>query len=246
MIKILGSLLLLGQLLMGAEIYATFTVEPQKESKLALEVAGVVRQIHVDIGDKVSKGQTLLSLDTQQETLDVKLAQNALSLSRLSYKYANNSYQRYLQIKNVIDKEQFEKVELDKKLKYTTIDQSTNSLKRAKILLSKRTLKAPYNGVITAKYIEVGDGVSGTPQTLFTMISYPNVKLLLSFDQKYWKRVKVGETFKYKIDGESTEREGKIAKIYPVVDSKNRKLQAEVMTKAIMPGLFGDGQIIME
>ena len=246
MMKILGTILLLGQLLMGAEIYATFTVEPQKESKLALEVAGVVRQINVDIGDKVHKGQTLLLLDTQQERLNVKLAQNALRLSNLSYKYANNSYKRYLQIKNVIDKEQFEKVELDKKLKYTSVAQATNSLKQAKVSLSKRTLKAPYNGIITAKYIEVGDGVSGTPQTLFNMISYPQVKLLLSFDQKYWKSVKVGETFKYKIDSETTQREGTIAKIYPVVDSKNRKLQAEVMTKGIMPGLFGDGQIITE
>ena len=244
--KILLGLLILGTLIHAQEIYATFTVEAEKESKLALEVAGVVSKVNVDIGDKVHKGQTLLLLDTQKEALDVKLAQNALRLSKLSYNYANNSYKRYLQIKNVIDKEQFEKVELDKKSKYTSIAESTNSLKRAKVFLSKRTLKAPYDGVITAKYIEVGDGVGGTAQRLFSMISYPQVKLLLSFDQKYWNRVKVGAVFKYKIDGETIEREGKIAKIYPVVDSKNRKLQAEVMTKDIMPGLFGDGKIITE
>lgn len=244
--KMIGSLLLAGQLLVAAEVYATFNVEAKQSSKLSLEVAGVVSKLNVDIGDKVSKGKVLLELDKQQQALDVKLAQNALRLSNLSYNYANNSYKRYLQIQNVIDKEQFEKVELDKKLKHESIAQSTNSLKRSKVALSKRTLKAPYSGMITAKHIEVGDGVSGTSHVLLEMMAYPNVKLVLNLDQKYWNSVKVGQTFIYKIDGETTEREGKISKIYPLVDSKNRKLQAEVLTKEIMPGLFGDGRIITE
>ncbi|MCH9740115.1 MAG: efflux RND transporter periplasmic adaptor subunit [Epsilonproteobacteria bacterium] len=244
--KIIGSLILVGQLLIGAEVYATFNVEAKQSSKLSLDVAGLVSMLNVDIGDKVSQGQVLLELDKQQQALDVKLAQNALRLSNLSYKYANNSYKRYIEIKNVIDKEQFEKVELDKKLKHESIAQSTNSLKRSKVALSKRTLKAPYTGMITAKHIEVGDGVSGTAHVLLEMMAYPNVKLVLNFDQKYWNSIKVGQTFKYKIDGETQEREGKISKIYPIVDSKNRKLQAEVITKDIMPGLFGDGTIVTE
>jgi RND family efflux transporter MFP subunit len=244
MTKILGSLLLLGQLLMGAEVYATFTVEAKQSSKLALEVAGVVSKLNVDIGDKVTKGQTLLALDTQREALDVKLAQNALTLAQLSYKYANNSYKRYMQIKNVIDKEQFEKVELDKSSKHESIAQSTNSLQRAKVMLEKRTLKAPYTGIITAKHIEVGDGVSGTAHVLLEMMAYPEVKLLLNFDEKYRNAVKVGQIFKYKNDTNKEERAVKITKVYPIIDSKTRKLTAEVITTDMMPGLFGDGVIV--
>lgn len=246
MIKILGSLFLAGQVLLGAEVYATFNVEAKQSSKLSLEVAGVVSKLNVDIGDKVSKGAVLLELDKEKEAMDLKLANNDLSLSQLSYTYANNSYRRYIQIKNVIDKEQFEKVELDKKLKYESIAQSTNALKRSKIFLAKRTLHAPYAGVITAKHIDVGDGVNGTSQVLLEMMASPEVKLVLSFDQKYWNTIKVGQTFKYKVDGDTTQREGKIGKIYPMVDMKNRKLQAEVLTKDIVPGLFGDGTIITE
>lgn len=200
----------------------------------------------MDIGDKVSKGQTLLELNTQQEALDVKLAQNALTLAQLSYKYTNNSYKRYMQIKNVIDKEQFEKVELDKNSKHESIAQSTNSLQRAKVVLEKRRLKAPYNGVITAKHIEVGDGVSGSAHVLLEMMAYPDVKLLLKFDEKYWNSVKVGDVFKYKIDKNVEAKEAKITKIYPTIDPKTRKLTAEVITTDMMPGLFGNGTIVTE
>lgn len=244
--KIFLSLLLLGTAIHAEEVYATFTVEAKQSSKLALEVAGVVKKLNVDIGDKVKKGQTLLALDTQQEALDVKLAQNALSLSNLSFKYANNSYKRYIQIKNVIDKEQFEKVELDKKSKHTSISQSTNSLKRTKVLLAKRTLKAPYSGIITAKHIEVGDGVSGSAHVLLEMMAYPEVKLLLKVDEKYWNSVKVGNVFKYKMDENSEAKEAKITKIYPTIDPKTRKLTAEVITTDMMPGLFGNGMIVTE
>lgn len=244
--RYLFGLILVGGFAHAEAIYATFTVEAKQESKLALEVTGVVSKVNVEIGDRVKKGEILLELDNEKEQLDLKLAQSALSLSQLSSKYANNSYARYQKIKNVIDKEQFEKYELDKKLKYESVIESNNRVKQSQTMLNKRKLLAPYNGIITAKHIEVGDGVGGTAQTLLSMISYPEVKLILSFDQKYWNKVKVGQTFKYTVDGESTPREGKITTVYPMVDTQNRKLQAEVIAKDMLPGLFGDGTIITE
>lgn len=244
--KVLLLLLLLGNLAYAEEIYATFTVQAQKESKLALEVPGVVSKIHADIGDRVQQGEILLELDSDKEQLDLKLTQSALSIAKLSAQYANNSYERYKKIQNVIDKEQFEKYELDKKLKSESLSESSLRAEQSQVMLNKRKLQAPYAGIITAKNIEVGDGVSGTAQTLFTIIAYPEVKLVLSFDQKYWNQVKVGQTFKYTIDGETTPREAKINKIYPMIDTQNRRLQAEVVTQDITPGLFGDGSIITE
>jgi len=66
---------------------------------------------------------------------------------------------------------------------------------------------------------------------------------MLSFDQKYWKEVKPGQTFSYKIDGDETLYQGKIIKLYPTADPKNRKMTAEVEAMDIPVGLFGTGAI---
>ena len=55
--------------------------------------------------------------------------------------------------------------------------------------------------------------------------------------------VKVGDSFRYKVDGDQTVYTGTIYKIYPTIDSKSRKMLAEVKAENFPVGLFGDGYI---
>ena len=67
--------------------------------------------------------------------------------------------------------------------------------------------------------------------------------MILEFDQKYNGVVKVGDVYSYQIDGSSTQYTGTITKVYPYADNTTRKIKAEVETKDILVGLFGDGYI---
>ena len=115
----------------------------------------------------------------------------------------------------------------------------------AEARLAKTRLVAPYDGVITAKHVEVGDGVGATAP-LYTLIRSDKVKLLLTFDEKHWTTVKPGQDFVYQVDGLEGKRTGKIAKVYPTADRATRKITAEVIAKELVPGLFGDGFIQAE
>jgi multidrug resistance efflux pump len=79
-----------------------------------------------------------------------------------------------------------------------------------------------------------------------TVESVEDIKLILKFDEKYWQQVKVGQKFIYKVDGSDKNYEGTITKIYPTVLSSTRQMQAEVKAKDLLPGLFGNGNIIVE
>jgi hypothetical protein len=70
-------------------------------------------------------------------------------------------------------------------------------------------------------------------------------KLVLEIDQKYWKQIKSGMTFRYKVDGDDTEYTGTINKIYPYANDANRKIRAEVKAEGFTPGLFGQGYILI-
>ena len=98
--------------------------------------------------------------------------------------------------------------------------------------------------MIISKEIESGDVVSGQViKTAFTIQSSVARKLILEFDQKYHSQVKVGDIFKYKLDGDDTIHSQKISKVYPYSNTSTRKIKAEVITKDLMVGLFGDGYI---
>jgi hypothetical protein len=83
-------------------------------------------------------------------------------------------------------------------------------------------------------------------KTVFKIQTRKKRKLVLEYDQKYHNEVKVGQKFKYSIDGDSKLHEGVITKIYPHADDETRKIKAEVIAKDLMVGLFGSGTIITD
>lgn len=228
--KIILGLLLFSGLLNADNIYATFTVQPLQDAKLAFIASGIVSKVNVDVGSKVKKGAILAVLDNR----DIKAM---LEVSKTALKYATKDYERQLKIKNLIDEARFDGVA-------KRYESAKNQLAYQQALYDKTFLKAPFNGVIYEKDIEIGDAVSGLMlKTVFKIQSQTKRKLILEFDQKNRNSVKVGEIFTYSIDGDKKTFTGKISKVYPRADASSRKIKAEVKTQNFLPGLFGDGYI---
>ncbi|MEA1955529.1 MAG: efflux RND transporter periplasmic adaptor subunit [Campylobacterota bacterium] len=229
--NIIISMIFLLTSLNANEVYATFNIEAKESANLAFSSSGIIDEILVDVTSVVKKGDTLAVLQND----DLKAM---VEISKVSLKYAKNDYERQKKVRTLIDKSQFDKYAF----KY---DNAKAELKYRESLLDKTVLKAPFNGEIYEKLVEVGDVVSGQMITVSLKIQSKNRrKLVLEFDQKYYKDVQIGDIFRYKLDGDEKEYEGKISKIYPYTDKKTRKIKAEVLTKDFIVGLFGDGFII--
>jgi len=221
---------LISTIVYAQDIYATFSVVAKRSANLAFNSGGIVAKVNVDIGSVVQKGEVVANLQNR----DLKaLYQSSL----IALKYAKKDYERQLKVKDVIDKVRFDAYAFK-------FESAKTKAKYQKALLDKTYLKAPFDGVIFYKAVEVGDAVSGmAPRTVFKIQSPHARKLLVKFDQKYWNIVKVGDTFKYKVDGSNKEFVGKISKIYPNIDTKTNQITAEVEAKDLKPGLYGTGYI---
>jgi len=230
MIKVLMGLIALVFTLNATEVYATFTIEPEKKAMLAFDASGITQKVNYEIGDSVKKGAILASLKNADSKANLESAKTTL-------KFAKKDYERQLKVKNLIDEGKFDQYAF----KY---ENAKNQLAFAQAQYDKTYLKAPFDGVIYGKNIEVGDTVSGMMlKTVFKIQSNNKRKLILEFDQKYHKMVKAGQSFRYGIDGDTKEYRGVITKIYPFANSGNRKIKAEVKAKGFVIGLFGDGYI---
>ncbi len=228
LISFLGTLGLYAQ-----SIYATFDVEAQKSASVAFSSSGIVKNIHVDIGSIVKENEVLATLHSD----DVKAL---LDTHKTTLKYAKKDLDRQQKVKTIIDKERFDSYAF----KY---ESAKANVAYQQALLDKTVLKAPFEGLITSKEIESGDVVSGQMiKTAFGIQSVSKRKLILKFDQKYHNVVKVGDAFSYKVDGDDTTYNGVIYKVYPTIDTSDRKVVAEVKANDIPVGLFGDGYITVK
>lgn len=225
-------MLFLFQSLFAQEVYATFDVVSEKKSELGLSISGIVGTLNVNIGDRLKKGDLILSLNNSQE-------KNEYEIARKNAEHSFKVYERYAKISDVIDKEKMENYLYDKEI-------TQLNAQNKEIILKKTELRAPYDLIIAKKNIDLGSIVLASQTKLIEVISMDDIKLVLKFDEKYWQKVKVGQVFTYKVDGSDKNYEGKITKIYPTILSETRQIQAEVKVNDLLPGLFGNGMIKAE
>ena len=231
-IKVLFGLMFLAWSLQAEEIYATFNVEASQHADLAFTTTGTVQKVNVDVASVVKKGEVLAALNND----DLKAA---LQMAKVTEKYARRDFERQKRIKKLVDEIRFDQYAY----KY---EHARAQVAYQQALLDKTLLKAPFDGVVYEKIVEVGDVVSGAMiRTVMKIQSLKARKLVLAFDQKYWKVVKPGMTFRYSVDGDKKVYEGKITRVYPYANSANRKVRAEVEAEGFTPGLFGSGYIIV-
>jgi len=232
MTRIFLSILLFAATLQATEIYATFTVEAQKHADLAFTSSGTVNKVDVEVASQVKEGEVLAQLQND----DLKAA---LQISQIALKYAQKDLERQKKVKKLVDAARFDSY----LFKY---ENAKAQLSYQQALLDKTVLVAPFDGEIYEKSVEVGDVVSGAMiRTVLKIQSLHERKLVLEIDQKYWKMLKKGLTFRYRIDGDAKEYTGRITKIYPYANSKNRKIRAEIKVKDFIVGLFGSGHIVI-
>jgi len=138
----------------------TGTFEPHKETKLSADIQGKVSQVLVDLGSTVKKGETLIQLDNsllklQLQTVEIQIEGLETDVKRFTILAAADAVQGV----------QLEKAELG--LKTAKVQKATLEEQ-----ISKTTIRAPFNGIVTAKLTEIGAfAAPGMPLLQLTEIS---------------------------------------------------------------------------
>ncbi|MDP1744928.1 MAG: efflux RND transporter periplasmic adaptor subunit [Bacteroidota bacterium] len=165
-----------------AEIPISGTFEPNKETKLSAEIQGKINEVLVDLGSNVTKGQTLIQLDNSLLKLQLQTAEVQIEGLEADVK-------RFTILANAdaIQGVQLEKAELglkSAKVQSTTIREQIN----------KTTIKAPFNGVVTAKLSEEGAfAAPGVP--LLQISDIANLKFTMNVSENDLGLFQLNQTF---------------------------------------------------
>jgi membrane fusion protein (multidrug efflux system) len=203
---------------------------------LGAELPGIIRQIHFESGTSVKQGAVLVKLDTSTEEAQLESAVAEAALAKVSLERAR-------QLRTTEANTQADLDAADARAKQTEAAVTT-----LRATIAKKTIRAPFDGRIAIRQIELGQSVSpGTP--LASLQSVDPIYAEFSLPQQALADVKVGQQMQMRTDifpGASWE--GKVTTINSEVDvaTRNVRIRATVPNAdaRLRPGMFVNVEVV--
>jgi RND family efflux transporter MFP subunit len=231
-------------------LVASGPVTPWEEMQLGVELSGLrVTALHVDVGQRVAKGQLLLELD--HRTLDSELRQaeatHAEAAAGVALAQVNLHRGELLAKDKLISASAFD--ELRAALVQAQAREATSRAQREGVQLRRdyAELRAPDAGVISRRNVQPGQVVAAGTE-LLALIRQNRLEWRPELPESELARVAVGDGVRLR-DATGAEVEGRVRAVSPGVDASKRTgtVYAELPEpKALKAGSFIEGRIISD
>jgi membrane fusion protein (multidrug efflux system) len=217
------------------DVYAMYTgtapIEAYAEANVVAKVDGEVRELLVEEGDDVSKGQVLARLDG--ERLRLELNESEAKLRKLQRDYERNVD---LQAKGLISDGDFEKIKFEMEALEATFN-------LASLELDYTQIRAPIDGVIAERFVKLGNTIS-EGEALFRVTSLDPLVAYLHVPEREYRHIDPGQPVGIEIDALKGEPiTATVSRVSPVVDPQTGtfKITIEIVDpeRRIKPGMFG-------
>ena len=206
------------------------TVEAWARAALGSEIPGRIVSLKCDVGDIVS-GDSLL----------VELGSEALIQARAQYDAAAKDWERIVTLRE------------SGTVTQQAHDHMQAAYKAAKAAYEKTLIstqiRAPFNGVVTQKYLNVGEvyslypGQAGSP-AIIELMQIDTVKVIVAVTESQYRRLGLGQKATLSLDAYPDKQfVGEVSRVDPTVSTKTRTANVEIRfannSGIIKPGMFG-------
>ncbi|MGA8181296.1 MAG: efflux RND transporter periplasmic adaptor subunit [Desulfobacterales bacterium] len=238
------------------------TISAKTVSTISSQVMGSVKKVFVREGDIVKKGDRLATIDNRQAAAMLRQAKAGLGAARRAEtsadagaELATATYNRY---RNLIKDESASPQEFDEiKSRYQQaqagLSAAKERVKEAEAAVSLALVKAkdtvilaPYDGIIRAKMVDVGD-MAAPDSPMFSMENKNAFVADLVLPEQYIHTVDLDQKVAVAVSalGNKTYT-GRVQDIFPAADTKSRSFLIKVrlpVDRALRSGMFARGSI---
>lgn len=189
---------------------------------IAPSITGKIEHIYVEVGDKMHKGQDLVRMDqTQYKTSKLTMSNLEIEKRRMDALIESGS----------VSQQSYDQLKL-------SYDQTKENLE---FLEANTYVKAPFNGIISAKNYEDGELYAGQPIVVITQVD--KLKALIAIPETYVPRVKEGMKMIVKTDiYPDMEFPAFIEVVYPTIDASSHTFQCKIQIpnpkNLLRPGMY--------
>ena len=231
------------------EIVLPGNIEAFADSPIYSRTQGYVKKWYADIGTHVKAGQLLAEIETPEVDQQLDQARADLNTAEANFKLSQTTAQRYQDLakSDSVSKQDVDNAQGEFEARKAMLASAQSNANRLAQLQSFEKIYAPFDGVITARNIDVGhlinSGASAPANELFHIASVNRLRVFVSLPQQYSAYAKrglpagltlqefPGKTFK-----------GTLARTADSIDPSSRTLLTEIdvdnSTGQLLPGAY--------
>ncbi|WLI25332.1 efflux RND transporter periplasmic adaptor subunit [Pseudomonas simiae] len=200
-------------------------VRARYEPDLAFRIGGKVSKRLVEEGERVKANQALAELDPQDVRLQLEAtrAQVAGAEANLSLVRAERDRYKTLMDRQMVSRSQYDNSENLYRAGVARLKQIKAEFDVASNQAGYAVLRAPQDGVVAKRAVEVGQVVSAG-QTVFTLATDGEREVLISLPEQGFGRFKIGQPVSVELWSQPDQRfTGRIRELSPAADPKSSR-----------------------
>lgn len=213
------------------------TLKALQGVNLSLEVAGTVKDVQFESGQKVKVGQPLVQLDSAVEAALLETAQADLGLAQLDYGRGSQ-----LVGSQAISKGEFDRLSAQLQKNKATVNQ-------LKASLAKKHIVAPFSGTIGIRQVDVGDYLaSGT--VIATLQDLSSLYADFYIPEHSVPKVALGQAVQVEVSAYPGQPfSGNVSAINPKVENTTRNVLVRATLAnpdgKLLPGMFTRLEVLL-
>ncbi len=208
----------------------TATINAFDKVYLAPNMPGRIKEIKVEVNDRVRKNQEVVKMDASQLIqMEVQFANLEKEMARMDSLIAYGS----------ISQQVYDQTDAQYRATKANLDN----------LRENTIIKSPFNGLVTGRYYEDSEIYGGTPNTndgkaaILTIEQIEKLKVVVNMSERFFPLVKTGLKTKLTTDVYGNEEfVGTVSLVYPTIDPSTRTFTVEITIPngnlKLRPGMF--------
>lgn len=216
----------------------TATLNAFRQVEIYSKTAGQVEKLRVEEGQKVTTGDVLIELDGDDARLELEEAQVNLGKAKAEYERIEKSHEQDLVSTEMFDTKKFE------------YDRARAAYNLAAHKVELTQIKAPFNGTITLREVELGQTVQPS-QILFKLAALDPLEAEVFLPENRTAGLEIGQTVELSREEYFEEAfEGEVLRISPIVDQQTGTIKVTVSINNapsyVRPGSYVHLRILTE
>ncbi|MFH0777038.1 MAG: efflux RND transporter periplasmic adaptor subunit [Candidatus Eisenbacteria bacterium] len=239
-------------------VTATGTLNPLKTVQVGSQVSGTIAELHADFNSRVRRGQLIALVDTTFLAAAAREAEASVARSQAQVKQAQLELERarILKEKELASKFDYQTALTNSETAIANLKSSEAQLERARVNLKYASIRAPVDGVVVSRNVDVGQTVAAsfTTPTLF-LIAHDLRQMLLeaNVDEADIGMIKEGQRVSFTVNAYPDDVfEGVVSQVRlePITaqDVVNYTITAEVSNpeQKLLPGMTANISVEIE
>lgn len=234
---------------MAVTVPATGNIAAWQEASVGAEISGLLlKEVLVNVGDTVKKGQVLARFSNATVEADMAQAEANLADAKATALEATNNAERARSIQGTgaLSAQQTTQYLATEASAKARVEAAEASLKVQQVKLRQTVVLAPDNGLISSRTATVG-AVASAGQELFKLIRQSRLEWRAELTSALVNQVKIGMPAVLTLPDGRIAR-GKVRAFAPTVDTQTRNaiVYVDLTSPDVKAGMYARGQFTLE